>query len=401
MKKIVLLFLACILTVFTVICPYAEEAFPSANELEKLVDNALLVRSILGAGRYPWDYESGELSSIQVKEERNGILFSYIYRPIIDGFDETGIKKLVNDTLSEEFAGDVLARNRAFFEDFKEIDGAMYFREWGYTLCNGYREYKRDSAADIVVVEKSTENAVIEVHLIPDLTVRLSLVNENGTWKVSSYDADKLLLTGNPELMKADDFSEEAALEAVKAVIMEGYYYTSLNGHATDAYYELGGGSKLLEGSLAQPETWRQYLKGFASDGIADKVLFKNDMLKLRSDGLLERRSEKGCGIGIYQSVQGFAANRLTVTSADASNATCIYSFGYGDKEICSLTIEFTRSGGRWLISGGDFYEKIQSVYSPHANPQTSDSGIFAITVAAALAAAILIKRKRHGEQTL
>ena len=182
---------------------------------------------------------------------------------------------------------------------------------------------------------------------------------------------------------------------------MEGYYYTSLNGHATDAYYELGGGSKLLEGSLAQPETWRQYLKGFASDGIADKVLFKNDMLKLRSDGLLERRSEKGCGIGIYQSVQGFAANRLTVTSADASNATCIYSFGYGDKEICSLTIEFTRSGGRWLISGGDFYEKIQSVYSPHANPQTSDSGIFAITVAAALAAAILIKRKRHGEQTL
>ncbi len=400
MKKNVLLFLACILTVFTVICPYAEEAFPSANELEKLVDNALLVRSILGAGRYPWDYESGELSSIQVKEERNGILFSYIYRPIIDGFDEAGIKKLVNDTLSEGFAGDVLARNGAFFEDFKEIDGAMYFREWGYTLCNGYREYKRDSAADIVVVEKSTENAVIEVHLIPDLTVRLSLVNENGTWKVSSYDADKLLLTGNPELMKADDFSEEAALEAVKAVIMEGYYYTSLMGHATDAYYELGGGSKLLEGSLALPETWRQYLKGFASDGIADKVLFKNDMLKLRSDGLLER-TEKGCGIGIYQAVQGFAANRLTVTSADASNATCIYSFGYGDKEICSLTIEFTRSGGRWLISGGDFYEKIQSVYSAHANPKTSDSGIFAITVAAALAAAILIKRKRHGEQTL
>ncbi|MBO4261844.1 MAG: hypothetical protein J5921_04415 [Clostridia bacterium] len=400
MKKIVLLFLACILTVFTVICPYAEEAFPSANELEKLVDNALLVRSILGAGRYPWDYESGELSSIVVKEERNGILFSYIYRPVIDGFDEAGIKKLVNDTLSEEFAGDVLARNGAFFEDFKEIDGAMYFREWGYTLCNGYREYKRDSAADIVVVEKSTENAVIEVHLIPDLTVRLSLVNENGTWKVSSYDADKLLLTGNPELMKADDFSEEAALEAVKAVIMEGYYYTSLNGHATDAFYELGGGSKLLEGSLAQPETWRQYLKGFASDGIADKVLFKNDMLKLRSDGLLER-TINGCGTDIYQAVQGFAANRLTVTSADASNATCIYSFGYGDKEICSLTIEFTRSGGRWLISGGDFYEKIQSVYSAHANPQTSDSGIFAITVAAALAVAILIKRKRHGAQTL
>ena len=400
MKKIGLVLLACVLSVFAVICPYADDNFPANSELEALVDNALLVRSILGGRRYPWNYEGGELQSKEVKEEKDGVVFTYIYRPVADGFDEAGIKKLVCDTLSEKFAREVLTRNAAFFEDFKQIDGSMYFREWGFTLLHGFRDFQRDTAADIVVVDKTGENAVIEVRLIPDLTVHFSLVKEKGSWKISSYDANTLLLTADPELMKADELSKDAALEAVKAVVMEGCYYTSLMGPATDTFYELGGANKLLEGALAHPETWTQYLKGFATEEVAGKVLFKNGELKLRNDGLLERNGNGG-GLDIYESVQAFSADRLSLTMTGAANATCVYSFGYGNKQICDLTIEFSKTGGRWLISGGDFYEQLLAAYSAGANPPTSDPGLFALAVAAALAVAPVVKknRKRTGKE--
>ncbi|MCR5694382.1 MAG: hypothetical protein K6G89_05355 [Clostridia bacterium] len=368
-------------------------SFLSKNELEALIDDAMLVRSMLGAGRYPWNYNDPDLQFIYVFEEKEGITSQYVYRPAIEGFNETGIRALVYKTLCGDYADKVLARNKAFFDGFKEIDGTMYFREWGYTLSNGYKEYQRDKDRDIVVVEKTDEKAAVDVHFLPDLTVRVFLANENGSWKVSSYDNSQMLLTADPELMKSDDFSGEMALEALKAVIMEGYYYTSIAGSAANTYYELGGGTTFLEGSLALPETWKQYLAGFSTSEIADKVLFKNDTLKLRDDGLMERNKTRGT-IDMYLSANALSADRLTVTAKGDGKATCVYNFGHSRKDICSLTVEFSKTDNGWRISGGDFVEKLQGAFFAESNPDTSDSGIFAIVIAVLLLPAVVLKKR-------
>lgn len=399
MKKAVLLIFLfitiCVSFVSLTVSPNAEASFPSEAELETLVDDGLLVRSMLGARRYPWDYENGDLQTIYVFEENDGFTFKseYIYRPVIEGFEEEDIKALVRKTLTEQYADEVLARNNAFFDNFREIDGTMCFKEEGYTLSNGYREYPRDKDRDIVVVEKTDERAAIDVFFQPDLTVRIYLENENGSWKISSYDNKRMLLTADPEVMKQNDFSADMALEAIKAVIMEGYYFTSINDHGTNTYYELAGGSAVLEGSLARPETWKQYLAGFSTSEVADSVLFKNGKLTLKDGGLLERHADTG-NIDMYLSANALSAERLTVTSSDGSKATCVYDLGYGNKDVCSLTVEFSKTDSEWRVSGGNFIETLQNTFYA-GNPGTSDAGVFAIVTVILLLPAVMLKKRR------
>ena len=381
---------------------HADSSFPSEQELEELVDDALLVRSIMGGRRYPWDYENIE-PALEVTEEKNGVVFKYIYRPALEGLDADGIKEFVRRTLTGKYAEEVLNRNASFFDDFRYIDGKLYFREWGYTLLHGYKDYRRDESKDIIVVEKTDEKAVIDVSFLPDtdgrqdVTVRLFLAKENGAWKISAYDNKNMLLTGDAEKMKQEALSREMAAEAVKAVIMEGYYYTSLNGKDTDTLYELDSPYDILEGTLAYPDTWKEYLAGFCTSGVAEQILFKNSALKLRSDGLLERTGT-GCEISLYSSIHGFNADRLTITKAGDNAATCEYLLGHGDKEICMLTIEFSKTDTGWRISGGDFAEKIQAKYYSGVNPSTSDTGfgIFAVLTAAAAALTAVMKKKKY-----
>ena len=359
--------LCCIILLFTTLClplaANAETAFPTEAELSDIVDKAMLIRSVLGARRYPWDYETGS-EKVEVTEEWNGVPVKFIYRLALEKYDEAGIRALVFDTLSKDYAEAVLQRNSSFFDGFKEIEGKLYYKEYGYTLANGFREYKRVEDGSLKVTERTGNAATVEVRFLPDINVRIFLVKEDEKWKIAGYDCREVLLNANGETMRTESFSEVVALEAIDAVIMEGYYYTGLNDQSTDTYYELGGANLLLEGSLAYPKTWENYLQQFATPELVKQVLFQNDGLKLRGDGLLERSSRRG-NIDIYSiaEMNGVSRERLKIDSVNDREALCTYRLGYGNKEICTITVEFTKTDDGWRLSGGDFVDKMKDCF--------------------------------------
>ena len=115
MKRVCLCLLISILLVSLFGIIRTDGASLSEEELNELVDNAILVRSILGARRYPWDYEDLSSDVVELIEENNNVEFKYIYRPILDSYDEKGIKALVYSTFSEEYASELLQINSDFF----------------------------------------------------------------------------------------------------------------------------------------------------------------------------------------------------------------------------------------------------------------------------------------------
>lgn len=382
MKRVCLCLLISFLLVSLFGIIRTDGASLSEEELNELVDNAILVRSILGARRYPWDYEDISSDVVELIEENNNVEFKYIYRPILDSYDEKGIKALVYSTFSEEYAGELLQINSDFFNDFREIDGKNYYREWGFTLLHGYKEYKRDNSRSVAIIEESEKSAEIEAYFLPDLKIRFSLYNDNGLWKISAIDNKAILLKANPSFSKSNAFSTETAIEAIRAVIMEGYYYTSLNSLAADTYYELGGSNKVFEGILAYPDTWKKYLSEFATSDVVKRTLFKNNAVNIRADGLIERAQyRESMEMYIICEENGPSPDRLTIICADDNKALCSYRLGYDNNEITTLSFEFVRTDKGWIISGGDFIEKLDSLFVFDDNPLTGDNLHSMITI--------------------
>lgn len=403
LKKLSCFIFTLLLLAATLLTPAFADAgntLPDKEELEAMVDRALLIRSILGARRYPWDY-SVSMDKVEVLEDGNGIAAKWIYRPALQGFDAEGIKSLVANTLTKDYAGSVIERNKPFFDDFKEIDGKLYYKERGYTLTNGFMEYRRDPDTEIRIEKITGDTSIIVVRLLPPAvdplpnnTIRIFMAKEDNKWKISGYDCHEFLLNANAEIMKSEEFSEAVALQAIEAVIMEGYYYTSLNSHSTDLYYGLGGGSPLLEGSLAYPKTWRDYLSQFATSDVLDSVLFKNDRVRIRDDGLIER-FKSGGNLDVYLVVEeeALSADRLKINVAGANEASCTYRLGYGTNEITAITVNFTKTGDGWRISGGDFVSKMHDCFVADESAETGDRSILPFVIVLLTAMGLFFKK--------
>ena len=77
----------------------------------------------------------------------------------------------------------------------------------------------------------------------------------------------------------------------------------------------------------------------------------------------------------------GPSPDRLTIISADDNKALCSYRLGYDNNEITTLSFEFVRTDKGWIISGGDFIEKLDSLFVFDDNPLTGDNMHSMITI--------------------
>ena len=87
------------------------------------------------------------------------------------------------------------------------------------------------------------------------------------------------------------------------------------------------------------------------------------------------------------------SADRLKINVAGANEASCTYRLGYGTNEITAITVNFTKTGDGWRISGGDFVSKMHDCFVADESAETGDRSILPFVIVLLTAMGLFFKK--------
>ena len=281
-----------------------------------------------------------------------------------------------------------------------------------------------------------------EARLDANVIFRLSKVGD--TWKISELDLGSMIFRADADKLKGDTLTEEAVRETLIALICDLYSLTlSLSDCRYDTYsfaansryhlFKTFGDSSAtysaMEGDLADPGTWHEYAEKFCSAEVADYLLYFKKGVRLFDNKLYfrcETCEEYTVGREEFQysyKLQKALSAPITIEqiSSDKAVATCgiswfpeqmtFYEMQYPVTEKkTTIRLEYEKGEDGWKVVNKGFIDTLDNeiytgpnglyggmyqVPDRDSNAETGDVGIAAVVFAAALALAVLIRRRQ------
>jgi hypothetical protein len=330
-------------------------------------------------------------------------------RPVMEGYDEAGVRALVNATFLPKIA-EYLNRNETFYSKYRTLENGRtyYFYPQGGQI-NYYRNFRlSEEDLDSLVLDEQagtgwliTKAMYMYEHAAKDrdIIIKVSFKWDNG-WKLASMDAADAALREYATGFEAKEFSVDNARRIIETVVCDLYMWTRVDteGLLEESIFEFKesvlsepehvyrGARQFdrIEGIMADPQIWHDYADRFLTEPLADRILNGGNYLLFTDKAVYAWTN-----YGDYRHLFGsYVTDRfvLEVLSASDTRATVRLSgwdvASYSSRNVRSiddglltLDFEFERIGGIWKISGGNFIDRLDAVFTwPETEPYPADA---------------------------
>lgn len=437
MKRMFALLISLLLVTGLFLMPCRSYAVETIDETTAatLVKNARnIMKSYLDIFQW-FDAELNDSSRDIIVKNYPGYNVEVHLKPVRDGYDQEGVKRLVSETFTGSLAENYLnsSFSERFFEKYHEENGALYY-PWfiGAQVKDHTGLVLNDEDIDALTISDDGK-ALVHTKYFPHFheelskvtTVIFSFEKEDGVWKVSGMDSTEALFGLYDETIDLSSFSVELAKTEIMTVVGEIYRLAHVDGDVfgtsiglrdlqpsePEKVDKFGETFYRINGALGSTETWLNYCSRFTTGEIADLIV-KGGQYCVDVDGRMFYRSrtdlcEQYLKMSFDENVSPeiISAGDESATVKVSLPLSIMDSFGNSNDVNAELIFEFASVNGRWIITGGDFIEKLDSLYALNTGstetkagqPDTGDDGNAALLIAVVmLALAVVVLRKNR-----
>ena len=390
------------------------------EEAKQLIRDAVVINKSVGSGGelFQWFRTGSGFSTFLNQFDislSDRVPYSGLYRQVIDGFDEAGVRELINKTFVPSIAAMYNSRDDFFGKYYVAEDGKTYFPRnlfsdeegpWYYDVS-----YDVDGLDTLVLNEKEGIGWMrIRGKNKSEAMVSVSFVWDGGQWKLASMRSPDLALTEFSSAFSMTEFSEDNALRVIRTVLADLYSWTHTNGSGLNRTsfflvpdngvpeYAYRGAKQyqLVRGALGDSKLWTGYASRYLTQPLVDRML-NGGQCVLISDGHVYWRE----GFSYFEENYSLSyllfdqRGRLKIEIVNQSAAKAkvrlsglYYKGRYTEKyrllagdqvkteaDFGDLEFEFELIDGVWKISGGNFFDLLDAVYNdPATEPYPSDA---------------------------
>ncbi len=376
------------------------------EEAKQLIRDAIVIERSVGSGgeTFQW-FRTGSGFSTFVNQFdislSDGVPYSGLYRQVIEGFDEAGVRELINKTFVPSVAAIYNSNDTFFNKYYVAEDGKTYFCRWYYAEEDGATYY--DSSFDVegldtLVLDEKNGIGVMRKRGKNDgeAMVYVSFVWDGGQWKIASMSSPDLALTEYSSAFTMTEFSADNAMRLIRTVLADLYSLTHTDGAGLNVptiipvpndgvpEYAYRGVKKyqLAAGVFSDPKMLTGYASRYLTQPLIDRML-NGGQCMLISDGhvywcegysyfeecfdlsYIWYDSRDRLKIEIVDQTATAAKVRLSGLSYKQRyhRKNNIVLDNYKDNQG-DLEFEFELIDGVWKISGGNFFDLLDGVYN-------------------------------------
>ncbi len=325
----------------------------------------------------------------------------------MEGYDAEGVRELVNKTFVKDIAA-AFNSNDEFYGKFAvDKNGITYFcypsgSQYGYY----YNFALTEEDLDGLVLDEKTGTGWLRTKNIGmydvdsregEVTISVAFVWDNG-WKLASLNTADAALREYASGFEAKEFNVDNARRVITTVLCDLYMWSRVG---TEGLREVSlfdevlpkspaqvyRGARTFErvvGSMSDPWLWRGYAGRFLTGSIADRILYGGNYLLFTDDSVYswDDYMNRRCDFSDY------VASRFELEVIDTGKTTAkvrlsgwnyayYYSLETGktvDDSLMTLDFEFELVDGVWKISGGNFIDRLDVVFTyPETEPYSAD----------------------------
>ena len=351
----------------------------------------------------------------------------WFFLPVDERYTPDNVKNAIRDTFVADLAEKVISEASGFFDEYIEEDDRFYHRvDLGRAIDPGTEPYvffkpEEFDSIEIVSAGENLAKASVPAHRhivsLIDAAPRQESFNitfvfkcENGEWKISGVDFMPAVFTVLPnDIDLSGDFSEETAKTLIEAAVFNLYNYIVCGGYEPHTAYSnessrLVTDSRtyvLLEENIGDSGAWRQYAESCCTQEIYSKIL-QSGTRNYREEGGKSYASSYYISDASFD-LKKLDSSQIELVSQTANTAKVVYNYIHspagsfdldGEWPSVPVTVEFTKTGNGWRVSGGDFIEKLNDSFGlVDSNTDTGDSAlvVFSCITVLLLAAGLLI----------
>ena len=378
-----------------------------------------------------------------------------VFVRVKDGYSPDEVKEKIRSLFENNLAETVIYASESFFEKYYTENGVWYWNyypvldECSYVDGDRPNTYFELSELDDIKtrLEPDGKTAYISVpvhryyddddgtpeiaRLTTNVTFKVQLTD--GVWKICYMDFANMIFRAEKGKNKGEILTEEAVRETLIALVSDIYMPLFVSANCRIDTYSPEANSRnhiyklinnkthmLLEGSLSDPKTWFEYATNFCSEEVAEYLIVFSYCIKKyenrlwtscqpQEDYTLSRKDF----IHSYY-IKNALSDEITITQIadDKAVAECTLTWYYKPLPKVDISLVFEKTEDGWKVVNTDFIDILDSkefiekyhrdpIYPdrPHA-PNTGNESIFAVVAAAALALAVVIKkRENEGKQ--
>lgn len=326
-------------------------------------------------------------------------------RPVMEGYDEAGVRALVNATFLQEVA-DYLNSNETFYSKYRTLENGRryYFYQQGAQISY-YRNFRlsEEDLDSLVLDEKNGTGWLITKAIdmysgdTKDRIIKVSFKWENG-WKLASMNTADAALREYASGFEAKEFNVDNARRVITTVLCDLYMWSRVGTEGLQEVSLFDGvlpnspervyrGARTFErvvGTLSDPGLWRGYAGRFLTEPLADRILNGGNYLLFTDDAVYywdDYTNERDMFSDYAAS--GFKLEVLNVSDTRATVRLTGWDFAWRytsrtgkaiDDDFLKLDFELELVGGVWKISGGNFIDRLDVVFTyPETEPYSAD----------------------------
>ena len=390
------------------------------DEARQLIRDAIVINKSVGSGgeTFQWFRLGNSFNRFTSQFDlsvSDGVTYPGIYRQVFDGFDEAGVRELINKTFVPSVAAIYNSNDTFFNKYYVAEDGKTYFCRWYYAEEDGATYY--DSSYDVEGLDTLVLNEKEGIGWMRirgrnegEAMVSVSFVWDGGQWKLASMRSPDLALTEFSSAFSMTEFSENNALRVIRTALADLYSWTHTNGSGLNRTsfflvpdngvpeYAYRGAKQyqLVRGALGDSKLWTGYASRYLTQPLVDRML-NGGQCVLISDGHVYWRE----GFSYFEESYSLSyllfdqRGRLKIEIVNQSAAKAkvrlsglYYKGRYTEKyrllagdqvkteaDFGDLEFEFELIDGVWKISGGNFFDLLDAVYNdPATEPYPTDA---------------------------
>ena len=352
-------------------------------------------------GYFEW-FEGGSESIVGhnfqiIVEETHPLLgtIEQYYRPVIDGYDEAGVRALVNNTFMPELAARYTGADAVLSWYLISESGRVYYRQQRAQISY-YRPYSiTEEELDGLVLDEKAGTGWLRTRFEGmwsgdrdrEVIISFKFAWDNG-WKLADIDTADAALCEYASGFAAESFSVDNARRIIRTVLGDLYMWTHVGSeHLSEMAliddvpsgtpaYQYRGSVKLsrVPGTMGAPWIWRGYAERFLTEPLADRMLNSGNMLMISGDRVYVLESYKDFGGNFtYDMLESAELEVLNVSATKATVRLRGWDFSRYylnrsgktvDTDLSELDFEFELVDGVWKISGGNFFDRLDAVYA-------------------------------------
>ena len=371
------------------------------------------------------------------------------YVRVKEGYSPDEVKERIRALFDDSLAETVIDASESFYAKYYMENGVWYWNyypvldECSYEDGDRTNTYFELSELDEIKtrLEPDGKTAFIsvpvhrfydkkdgtpeEARLNTNVTFKVEL--KEGAWKICYLDFANMLFRAEKGKNKGETLTEEAVRETLIALVSDIYFpffisaecridtYSPFYNSRNHLYKIINGRTcSILEANLSDPKTWYEYATNFCSEEVAEYLIVFSHMIKLFGNKLwfhCQKQEDYTVSREEYMysySIKNALSDSITITQISDKKAVakCSLTWYYNSSPKVDISLEFEKTEDGWKVVNTDFIDKLDAkefLEDYHRTPSypdrpkapsTGNESVFMVVVAAALALAVVVRKK-------